>query len=257
MLFPAPDETCSEASNGSIELGCAQGVGGGCEYLQATIPLHFLVSVDPVIPRSSGRCVSCKQSRVGYVGNFRPPTICELSSTGHVGVFKPRRCTTCELSPAGHSGTLRVLYSLLAWSSCSCRREEKEEGNHAYLYLQHIPGSVLTFPNPVQSTTHLERYDWLSVFARSSNSGYRHIDTAYNYNNEDAIGRALKRWLSAEDHHREDLFIATKAFWVGLLALPCREELSEDHRRTFTGVIGDNHAADPSRGSVTVVESTL
>nr|CAD7194606.1 unnamed protein product [Timema douglasi] len=41
-------------------------------------------------------------------------------------------------------------------------------------------------------------------------AGYRHIDTAYNYNNEDAIGRALKRWLSDEDHHREDLFIATK-----------------------------------------------
>nr|CAD7395654.1 unnamed protein product [Timema cristinae] len=46
-------------------------------------------------------------------------------------------------------------------------------------------------------------------------AGYRHIDTAYNYNNEDAIGRALKRWLSAEDHHREDLFIATKLPHIG------------------------------------------
>lgn len=41
------------------------------------------------------------------------------------------------------------------------------------------------------------------------NAGYRHIDTAFNYNNEDAIGTVLKKWV-AEGGRREDLFITTK-----------------------------------------------
>ncbi|XP_063231582.1 1,5-anhydro-D-fructose reductase-like [Bacillus rossius redtenbacheri] len=40
--------------------------------------------------------------------------------------------------------------------------------------------------------------------------GYRHIDTAYTYGNEAAIGRALKKWFDQGDVKREDLFIATK-----------------------------------------------
>jgi len=40
--------------------------------------------------------------------------------------------------------------------------------------------------------------------------GYRLFDTAYNYNNEEAIGRALKRWVDAGKCHREELFITTK-----------------------------------------------
>lgn len=39
--------------------------------------------------------------------------------------------------------------------------------------------------------------------------GYRHIDTAFNYNNEDAIGRSLKQWL-INGGKREELFITTK-----------------------------------------------
>lgn len=40
-------------------------------------------------------------------------------------------------------------------------------------------------------------------------NGYRHIDTAFNYNNEEAIGASLKRWFK-EGGKREDLFVTTK-----------------------------------------------
>ncbi|CAG2058853.1 unnamed protein product [Timema podura] len=42
--------------------------------------------------------------------------------------------------------------------------------------------------------------------------GYRHIDTASVYQNEDAIGRVLSRWLSAGKVTRDELFIVTKMF---------------------------------------------
>nr|CAD7438983.1 unnamed protein product [Timema bartmani] len=46
-------------------------------------------------------------------------------------------------------------------------------------------------------------------------AGYRHIDTAYLYGNEAAIGRALKRWFDSGRLKREDLFIVTKLPVVG------------------------------------------
>ncbi|KAK3108896.1 hypothetical protein FSP39_018153, partial [Pinctada imbricata] len=42
-------------------------------------------------------------------------------------------------------------------------------------------------------------------------SGYRHIDTAYNYKNEGAIGEALDEYIKAGKVKREELFIVTKA----------------------------------------------
>nr|CAD7447229.1 unnamed protein product [Timema bartmani] len=45
--------------------------------------------------------------------------------------------------------------------------------------------------------------------------GYRHIDTAYNYFNEDAIGNALSNWLGVQGNSRQDLFISTKLPHVG------------------------------------------
>ncbi|KAF7284926.1 hypothetical protein GWI33_017405 [Rhynchophorus ferrugineus] len=41
-------------------------------------------------------------------------------------------------------------------------------------------------------------------------AGYRHIDTAFNYNNEDSIGKAIREWLDSGKGKREDLFITTK-----------------------------------------------
>lgn len=41
-------------------------------------------------------------------------------------------------------------------------------------------------------------------------TGYRHIDTAYVYENEVVIGRVLNKWISSGKLKREDLFITTK-----------------------------------------------
>ena len=41
-------------------------------------------------------------------------------------------------------------------------------------------------------------------------AGYRHLDTAYLYENEDIIGEALQEVFSKTSIKREDLFIVTK-----------------------------------------------
>nr|XP_012150300.1 PREDICTED: alcohol dehydrogenase [NADP(+)]-like isoform X3 [Megachile rotundata] len=48
-----------------------------------------------------------------------------------------------------------------------------------------------------------------SAVSTALNVGYRHIDTAFNYNNEEAIGTVLKKWF-AEGGKREDLFVTSK-----------------------------------------------
>ncbi|CAH0690078.1 unnamed protein product [Spodoptera exigua] len=40
--------------------------------------------------------------------------------------------------------------------------------------------------------------------------GYRHIDTAFNYNNEEAIGSAITKWIDDGRGTRSELFITTK-----------------------------------------------
>jgi len=40
--------------------------------------------------------------------------------------------------------------------------------------------------------------------------GYRHIDTAYVYENERAVGRVLNQWINSGKLKREELFITTK-----------------------------------------------
>lgn len=48
-----------------------------------------------------------------------------------------------------------------------------------------------------------------TVVTTALDAGYRHIDTAFNYNNEEAIGKVLKKWFT-KDGKREDLFITSK-----------------------------------------------
>ena len=48
------------------------------------------------------------------------------------------------------------------------------------------------------------------VYTAIAKAGYRHIDTATRYANEDIIGEALEKVLSEETIKREDLFVTTK-----------------------------------------------
>ena len=49
--------------------------------------------------------------------------------------------------------------------------------------------------------------------------GYRHIDTAAVYRNEDGVGKALKRIFSDTDLNRDDITISTKLWPGGLVKL--------------------------------------
>ncbi|KAG5899518.1 hypothetical protein JTB14_008207 [Gonioctena quinquepunctata] len=41
-------------------------------------------------------------------------------------------------------------------------------------------------------------------------NGYRHIDTAFNYNTEESIGKIINKWIGTGEIQREELFITTK-----------------------------------------------
>ncbi|KAK1763823.1 2,5-diketo-D-gluconic acid reductase A [Phialemonium atrogriseum] len=41
-------------------------------------------------------------------------------------------------------------------------------------------------------------------------AGYRHIDSAARYANEEACGRAIRRWLKANNVSRKDIYVTTK-----------------------------------------------
>lgn len=41
-------------------------------------------------------------------------------------------------------------------------------------------------------------------------AGYRHIDTAYVYKNEAAIGEVIQEWIKSGKLKREELFVTTK-----------------------------------------------
>ncbi|XP_046818737.1 aldo-keto reductase family 1 member A1-like isoform X2 [Vespa crabro] len=48
-----------------------------------------------------------------------------------------------------------------------------------------------------------------AAVATALECGYRHIDTAFNYNNEEAIGKSLKNWFD-KGGKREELFVTSK-----------------------------------------------
>lgn len=41
-------------------------------------------------------------------------------------------------------------------------------------------------------------------------AGYRHFDTARAYENEAALGRALRKWIGNDPAKRKELFVVTK-----------------------------------------------
>ncbi|CAL8103246.1 unnamed protein product [Orchesella dallaii] len=54
------------------------------------------------------------------------------------------------------------------------------------------------------------------AIASALEAGYRHFDTAYFYQNEEILGKALRKWIDAGKGKREDLFIVTKLPWTGM-----------------------------------------
>ena len=57
--------------------------------------------------------------------------------------------------------------------------------------------------------------------------GYRHIDTAYHYQNEAEVGRAINFCISSGLVEREDIFLTTKSgFQSSQMALASNYEIS-------------------------------
>jgi len=54
-------------------------------------------------------------------------------------------------------------------------------------------------------------------------SGYKHIDCAYVYGNEDEVGEGLRESFESGVVRREDIFVTTKLWCVGLTG-SCRPE---------------------------------
>lgn len=46
-------------------------------------------------------------------------------------------------------------------------------------------------------------------------AGYRHIDTAYNYLNEEAVGAGIRNWLEKTGKSRGEIFVVTKVREAG------------------------------------------
>ncbi len=59
--------------------------------------------------------------------------------------------------------------------------------------------------------------------------GYRHIDTAAVYRNEDGVAKGLKTFLNDSDLKREDIFITTKLWPGGLVKV--------DRIKDYTGTV--------------------
>lgn len=66
---------------------------------------------------------------------------------------------------------------------------------------------INVFPLKFQSSNPQELEDALDEALKA---GYRHIDTAYMYENEHVIGKVLKRWLDSGSIKRDELFVVTK-----------------------------------------------
>ncbi|KRX08570.1 NADP-dependent oxidoreductase domain [Pseudocohnilembus persalinus] len=60
--------------------------------------------------------------------------------------------------------------------------------------------------------TELEVEDYYNLIKEALDQGYRHLDTAIRYNNEEQIGKALKKIFQEGKYKREDLFITSKVF---------------------------------------------
>ncbi|KAK3108825.1 hypothetical protein FSP39_016599 [Pinctada imbricata] len=73
--------------------------------------------------------------------------------------------------------------------------------------------------------------DVLKAVTTALDVGYRHIDTAYAYLNEEAVGEALDGYLRTGKVSREDLFIVTKLAGIHMEASRVRRSIEISLRR--------------------------
>lgn len=65
-------------------------------------------------------------------------------------------------------------------------------------------------PLLVFGTYQLKGFELEQALDKALEIGYRHIDTASLYNNEEAVGNVLKKWFTSGKLKREDIYITTK-----------------------------------------------
>jgi diketogulonate reductase-like aldo/keto reductase len=53
----------------------------------------------------------------------------------------------------------------------------------------------------------------LEAIKLAIDAGFRHIDTAYLYNNEEEVGLAIRSKIADDTVKREDIFLTSKVVW--------------------------------------------
>ncbi|CAB3373872.1 Hypothetical predicted protein [Cloeon dipterum] len=78
-----------------------------------------------------------------------------------------------------------------------------------------LPGGVGKMPIVGYGTWQAVDSELEAALEEALTIGYRHIDTAYVYENEHVVGKVLKKWLDAGKVKRDELFVVTKLPEVG------------------------------------------
>ena len=60
--------------------------------------------------------------------------------------------------------------------------------------------------------------------------GYRHLDTAERYGNEEWVGEGLHQGLAEQGLKREDVFVTTKVYWDKLAPGDFEKSVEESSR---------------------------
>ena len=89
-------------------------------------------------------------------------------------------------------------------------------------YTQNVPSVGLGTYNMSSQEAELLTYESLK-------HGYRHIDTAAVYKNEDGVAKGLEKFLDKSDLKRENIFITTKLWPGGLVKV--------DRIKDYTGTV--------------------